>query len=236
MRLGIVALVTALIAGGCGGSGSGNANLTFFESLLPLENTDVGTLWCFRVRKVHTRPSGAQTEKTEDRYFKFGRIDDPTGPEIYTVSESSDDGEVFGTNMYGIRRTLSSLEMMFGTGTTVTTGGIIQEEFDVDVLMPGMRVANRNMSSGETFTNTLVNAVTDYSLTWVGPEAVPGHFDAERFDFSIDIPHATDTISVVGTVWVVQDVGPVQIVVTKTTERADGTKIEEYTATLEDTE
>jgi len=235
MRFELKALSAALlILAGCGGSSGGGGGISV-EALMPFEDAAIGTIWTFRVTKVKKSTGSDPVEWTEDRSFKLGMIEDPTGPDIYTVSESSDDGEEFGSNQYGIRRTDESLEMMFGNFIIVTADGGEFGEFDIDMVMPGMRVASNSMVKGDTFTNTLANLVTDYSLTWVGTDEIDGHPNAQRFDFSIDIPHPSNTITVTGTVHVVQDIGPVRIVAVKTTDFGGASEVETYTATLEDT-
>ncbi|MHC4957928.1 MAG: hypothetical protein ACYTGN_06090 [Planctomycetota bacterium] len=232
----VICVVVLPILAGCGGGGDGgDSGAALAASMMPVDGFPAGTIWTYQVDKV----KDGTPAYSEERRFRLGLIEDPTGPDIHTVTQIDSNGDPTGGNGAGIRRTDAGWEVVsFGSFMTITATEFIFQPFDVNVIMPGVLAAGASMRPGDTFTNTLANEITDYSLKWVGPEEVAGYPDAHRFEFSAKAPRfiATETREVSGVVHVAPNVGPVMIVATRRKVDDSGTVLntDTYTVTLTD--
>jgi len=179
-----ITLCLGMLAVGCGGGGTApQAAHPLFDALVPFTTLPVGTRLLYDVERVRTGSDPTPNVRMEQREFEVGVIVDPTGPDVWTLHQTNgsvEDGP--DRNSIGVRRTAVGWEVVFFEGATVTAGSVVGVPFDIDVIVPGAVFASAAMTPGDTFQNNVLGTVAAYELTWVGPEAIPGHPDAQRFD------------------------------------------------------
>jgi hypothetical protein len=211
IRLLTAAFVVVLVA--CGSSGGGGANPAL-QSLFPSEDPAVGTIYAYDVTKTLTRTVVVGT-KFKQFDFEIDRVVDPVDPDLTYVGEPG-----FPEGGCGFMWTSRGLELTAVFETTFWgVDGVC-----VTLTSPGLLLLPADLGPGETHTCNLVGApLSSIATTWVGPEAVPGHPDAQRFDFDSTGPYSNGDpgnarfgateVRILGTLYLVPGVGPVSGVV-----------------------
>jgi hypothetical protein len=201
--------------------------------LFPVASAPAGTKYTYMVTKNITGNLPVTNDVTS-RTFEVGHVAD-----LHQVGREGDPA-----GGAGLMWTMRGLELTAYAQTTWWN----QDGVCVTLTTPGLLVAPADFVPGAVHQcSNLGTYVESASLTWVGPEGITGHPDAQRFDFQASAPYTNNgalsprfgatTHSVTGTVYLVSGIGPVEGTVTQQFRDGGGTLVQQrkYDFTLTST-
>lgn len=180
------ALVLGVVAcGGGGGGGGGSGGGSLIESLWPVAGIATNTVYTYSVSKtVSTGAPGIPEASSRSFLIGHNGSFDTVARFFGFVGQAP----ILDTGASSAFTTRGLEAIAFGSLNFSSLGGPC-----VTVTTPGMLVAPSDFKPGDTHLCSLPGLLDTISIHWVGPEASPGHADAQRFDLVLTGPYSSGT-------------------------------------------